>query len=80
MKKIISLIIVICLTVSLSVVPAQASTDKTAPLINSIEVLNPQITEGSEEMLRMRIDLIEDGSGILAHTFAVENLSTGDVY
>ena len=80
--KLISAILVFCLvfTMNLGFASAAAAGDTTAPVVNSMRILNPEIGDGSEVPLKVEFDWIEDGAGILAIHGAVRNTATNQSY
>lgn len=84
-RKSVSVMLVFCLMLTLSLEFASAASldtagDTTAPVVNSMGILNPEIGDGSAETLRMEFDWVEEGVGILAVHGAVRNINTNQTY
>ena len=80
--KILSLLVTVCLVCTMNLGWAAGSTagDNTAPVVNSMRIINPEIGDGSVETLDMEFDWIEEGVGILSVQGAVRNVATNQSY
>ena len=81
-RKLITLITAFSLVFTFSVPSAFAAsgTDKTAPVLHSMEIVNPQVTNGNKEYLYVDFDVTEDESGVDSINALVQNIETRQQY
>ncbi len=81
-RKLLSIIVICSLifTMNLGFVSAAVAGDTTAPVVNSMRIMNPEIGDGAEDTLKLEFDWIEEGVGILTVRSAVRNIETNQSY
>ncbi|MBQ8562710.1 MAG: hypothetical protein IJ443_02310 [Firmicutes bacterium] len=81
-SKLLSVMLTACLvfTMNLGFASASSTGDTTAPVVNSMTILNPEIGDGSEDTLNVEFDWIEEGIGVLVVDAGVRNINTNKQY
>ena len=82
-RKFVSILLVFSLMFTMSLGFAFAESeigDTAAPVVNSMQILNPEIGDGSAVPLNVQFDWVEEGIGINVIHGAVKNIDTNEYY